>query len=995
MHASNKENIMKKNLLAIAVVLLAVTGLLAEAFSIRQAFNLRWEGQYLSLADDQKLVFWTDTPSGHRDVFAQKIGSQGQALWTGPRSVVDHENDQVLLSVVNASDGNLILLSGELEIDQIWQLSLQKIDPEGQKLWGPSGITIPAPEHDVGKAMLLPNQVGGAFIIFQDWFQPIVWGQSLSSSGQPLWGQIYQELYSLPLDAFLNIKQVISDGSGGLIVCVDREHAGISATYLTRFSSLGTVFGNNPLVDLDSLPSPLYNIQACPSGDILLYNTEHPVDSEFWQCKIDNGGQIIQAPVFFNLPINNYPQIPPVMKATPDGGSLLCYSFEVGNQQTLYAQKFNPQLQMQWPYPGLEIGSGSVVGFRNLDFCVTASGAAWITWIEGSADIEQELAKAQYISPDGSLPWSVNGLAVGLSAYYHVRPLSIPLSDRGLFLWFNRLNGMDGLNRQVLTSGGNPILPNGGEALISRRAGSAELNECLALDNHYVTVWDDVRDSQKIYYQVLDTNLQALLPEGGQALNPDTTNEEFIRAVAKTPWNSVVIVYINRVSSTVFECYLQEINASGGRVYPGLGIPLPGSIDIDPSSLSFDAGSIYLGWIGYDGVSSFQLWGQRISNGLKQWGEAGRVIVDLPANCFASFDAVQAPYYLWRLEDYNQNEVLCLALKVDQDGNPAPGWDAGGLNLITDTGFYNRSLQHSGHLDEDLVAFIKLDSLNSHTLRAQRISASGTRIWTDSGVSIFTDTNPGTLYDAVYDDQIGFVYDTPEIGHFQLRFQMLSPTGQLLLPQATLLDPDSSQSYIANLLRFEDNSWLCSWSDIDSEGWASDVYARHFAPDGQLLDQEPILICGARYNQDRVQADVIGNQALIAWTDSRCGILNSDEAIYGIWAEAYVSSYVSSDDPEAPIQPPALLHANYPNPFNPSTTISYTISKPGLTSLSIYNLKGQLVKTLLPETMQGSGRYNLSWDGTDTSGMPSASGVYIYRLRHEGRDRSGRMVLMK
>jgi len=46
MHASNKENIMKKNLLAIAVVLLAVTGLLAEAFSIRQAFNLRWEGSW-------------------------------------------------------------------------------------------------------------------------------------------------------------------------------------------------------------------------------------------------------------------------------------------------------------------------------------------------------------------------------------------------------------------------------------------------------------------------------------------------------------------------------------------------------------------------------------------------------------------------------------------------------------------------------------------------------------------------------------------------------------------------------------------------------------------------------------------------------------------------------------------------------------------------------------------------------------------------------------
>ncbi len=88
------------------------------------------------------------------------------------------------------------------------------------------------------------------------------------------------------------------------------------------------------------------------------------------------------------------------------------------------------------------------------------------------------------------------------------------------------------------------------------------------------------------------------------------------------------------------------------------------------------------------------------------------------------------------------------------------------------------------------------------------------------------------------------------------------------------------------------------------------------------------------------------------------------------------------------------LKSNYPNPFNPSTTIEYDLSKDGVIELSIYNVLGQKVKTLA-DGYSLAGNYRVVWNGDNSSGMRAASGVYIYRLSVPGYVRSRRMVLIK
>jgi hypothetical protein len=83
--------------------------------------------------------------------------------------------------------------------------------------------------------------------------------------------------------------------------------------------------------------------------------------------------------------------------------------------------------------------------------------------------------------------------------------------------------------------------------------------------------------------------------------------------------------------------------------------------------------------------------------------------------------------------------------------------------------------------------------------------------------------------------------------------------------------------------------------------------------------------------------------------------------------------------PEEPVPKFFRLYQNYPNPFNPDTEIRYDLPVEKHVTLTIYNLLGQKIKTLVNKT-QSAGSYSVPWDGTDEQGNRLASGVYLYRL---------------
>jgi hypothetical protein len=106
----------------------------------------------------------------------------------------------------------------------------------------------------------------------------------------------------------------------------------------------------------------------------------------------------------------------------------------------------------------------------------------------------------------------------------------------------------------------------------------------------------------------------------------------------------------------------------------------------------------------------------------------------------------------------------------------------------------------------------------------------------------------------------------------------------------------------------------------------------------------------------------------------------------------YYSDFV--DNQEDSVEQFNLVLENYPNPFNPETTIMYNIPVTDNTNLAIYNLKGQLVKELVNEK-QTAGNHQVIWNGLDESNQRVASGVYLYKIRSDKYSKTNKMILMK
>ncbi len=131
------------------------------------------------------------------------------------------------------------------------------------------------------------------------------------------------------------------------------------------------------------------------------------------------------------------------------------------------------------------------------------------------------------------------------------------------------------------------------------------------------------------------------------------------------------------------------------------------------------------------------------------------------------------------------------------------------------------------------------------------------------------------------------------------------------------------------------------------------------------------------------------------------------ERTYFYWLEAVsagghcdfygpVEVTVTEDDPNQipDIQMMTELGANFPNPFNPSTAIAFSLEKSSKVTIDIYNLKGQHIKTLLHQQMN-EGSHIVQWNGKDENGKPAGSGIYFYKMKAGDYTSTRKMLLMK
>ena len=174
-------------------------------------------------------------------------------------------------------------------------------------------------------------------------------------------------------------------------------------------------------------------------------------------------------------------------------------------------------------------------------------------------------------------------------------------------------------------------------------------------------------------------------------------------------------------------------------------------------------------------------------------------------------------------------------------------------------------------------------------------------------------------------------------------------------------------------------AWVLSRSasEVGDMETASDSYAlvREFADNADLVTESRFAEAEVRR---LVPGQLAASRVLLREFLEETG---ADDPNYGIatWRLAQLAG--AQEQPEQESEPVAAVAsvAAFPNPFNPTTTLSYELTQPGVIRLAVYNMMGQLVETLV-DGPRLAGTHAVIWDGTDAAGRMVSSGVYFVRL---------------
>jgi hypothetical protein len=284
--------------------------------------------------------------------------------------------------------------------------------------------------------------------------------------------------------------------------------------------------------------------------------------------------------------------------------------------------------------------------------------------------------------------------------------------------------------------------------------------------------------------------------------------------------------------------------------------------------------------------------------------------------------------------------------------------------------------------DEGPDRWIFADVLDTATLGIPEETVSYRFLWSENIFSspdtaaymeqYLTLTSEGDLAVSAFQELPG---DSPELMD-PLWIQMRNP-----------LTPGDSTYYDAGTL--EVSSKILSLSEtIQTElGTFHDCLkmSQRITNDGELREETTLYFIPASYSP---LAGGIGIQIGTAYEGS--------DTIRTYRFELVDCAGIVTDVQSYDIQSPLSydLHQNFPNPFNPSTTIDFAVPRGGWVSLCIHNTLGQIV-TVLADRYLGAGAYHVTWDGTDHAGNAVASGIYLYTLKTGNFVMTKKMILVK
>ena len=338
------------------------------------------------------------------------------------------------------------------------------------------------------------------------------------------------------------------------------------------------------------------------------------------------------------------------------------------------------------------------------------------------------------------------------------------------------------------------------------------------------------------------------------------------------------------------------------------------------------------------------------------------------------------------------------AQHVRSSGTVDPAWTANGALLCNAAnGQDNQTIVADG-AGGAIVTWQDNRRGTDSDIYAQRVLASGVvdPAWTANGTLLCNAANYRFSPRIVADGAGGAIvtwFDDRSVTAHDAYAQHVLPSGVVdpeWTANGTLLSSAASDQFEPTIVPDGAGGAVVAWADFRG-GTSYDIYAQHLLTSGvdPAWTTNGTLLCDATNNQRGPTIIADGEGAIVTWYDARTGTND-------IYAQRV---YFCGEGAVAAASQPTVeqfaMRAPYPNPTRAEATIRFDLATAQRVSVSVYDVTGQRVRTLVGDREFPAGSQNLIWDGTSDAGTPTSTGVYFVRVMAGGASVARRVVFLR
>jgi|GEM_PF-6482974 len=961
------------------VLFLVIFALLAAhtISNVRLSEALRYSGDVLTDASGNHWALWEEHTQGRYRIFAQKYSSSGAVLFPTPVQIDLADVPVMLIDAVPSSDqGLLILYAFESTNDDV-DMKLQKIGNQAQTLW-PGGGSPVAMDIDIKQfhPVICANNLGGAFVLIKGDYDPeglLVNGMNYNASGEDIWtgpnSVFYPNVHS--------VQHTCLTQDGNLLFNL----RGAQDQSFHQIDNAGNPIGPNPLFGPGApIPSEAKMILAT-NGNILLYS-----DLPYYQDDITL--QLLDEdlePVFDTLTSIPLPAMGrgEIVKSLADGGFVISYFYTdpaMDNQHIIRTHRLDANLNQVWAEGSVDI---QVNGYEVSSYHLMADAASRI-WLTATI-MDDYYFNGQVLvaglDAGGNIAFTHQAISGEAQVKYSSR--LVTLGDSALLIWMEHNGEHKMMKRQILDVQGNELLQQSGEMISSRLAGEADLIGVYTLNNKSISLWGDYRTGRtRIYYQILDAQLNQTMPDNGAELIL-TAGSIQLTGIEVSNHNTLAFTY----TSDNGEMYYQEIDDNGERIYPDGGLLLAEmDTTVGGTKLGFDGNDTYIYWTAHNDnpFLTKKITAQKVSGGAVLWELGGR---DLYFHPYLRDIRVHDRFVAISIVDQGTNAEQVRAFRIDPQGEIEAGWGTNGVLLYTpDNEHLNPYMQSIVKLGDAYCCFT-IFGVYLNTIRAQMVDATGVIQWDSAGLRI---GNPGENFHGIaslqVNDHICLLAQQELVGAY---LHVIDAGSNLKFgPSGLLMPGDGSMYGGARLVEHDNGAFSFFWIDHSNP-----IHVlKHAAINGSGTVQSiQDIASGAIHNIFTSYSD---DNATVYWQQYYFDNLTYEESMPHSILATSLPEPIANEDPVAEQITPLSLAQNSPNPFVTDTRITFKLREEAPVKLEIFNIKGQLVRKMNLDA-KGAGEHQIDWDGYDNYGTRCAPGVYLYKLRAGKFSSSRKMIMLK